>query len=322
MSPSKYSFLGATIESDVRLPATPAREGAATELRVLCRDTAPPAPDSSWVLVAARDGSLDHRAWRTNAGHVLAVGGAATLVVSRSLSTMTIFPGSAKDELLSLWVLGLGLAFWFGLSGDLVLHGSATVGANARAVVIVGPRGSGKSTLAGLLCASGQTLLADDAVRLERRRAGWIAHGGVTELRLRHASSNLSTLFASAAVREAADGRVALNPRSASADGYAVNHIVFPVIRPGATPSASRAPGTTALVELLRGLRFGAWLPGHVQERQTRLAAQLARDVPAHFVNLPRSAEPNAARAAEAQRWVANLGVEENEATRELRGAP
>lgn len=322
MSSQRYSFLGATIESDVRLAAVPAADGAATELRVLCSDTAPPLPNPGWVLVASREGDLSHRAWRTDEGHVLAVGDAATLVVSPSLSTMTVFPGSAQDELLSLWVSGLGLAFWLSLRGDLVLHGSAAVGSSDRAVVIVGPRGSGKSTLAGLLCARGQRLLADDSVRLERSTSGWVAHGGVTEVRLRPASSNLSALVANAAVRASADGRLALKPVPHAPAACAVSHIVCPRIHPEATPGARQLPRAAALVELLRGLRFGTWLPGQVQVHQTRVAAQLAREVPAHVVDLPRSAELDWARADQAHLWVANLGVGDDEATRELLGAP
>ncbi len=318
----RYSFLGWTIESEVRLPAVPAQVGATPQLRVLCSDEPTPLPDPSWSLVASREGSFGHRAWRTGEGHVLAVGEAATLVVCPSLSTMTVFPGTATDELLALWVFGLGFAFWLGLRGELVLHGSATVLPSGRAVVIVGPRGSGKSTLAGLLCADGHALLADDSVRLEWTPSGWFAHGGVTEVRVRPSSSGLSTLLANATARPTADGRLALELQAAPLGGFQVNHIVFPRVRPDATPSAERLPGAATLVELLRGLRFGAWLPGQVQERQTRVLARLAREVPAHVVTLPRAAEFDAARASQVHRWVARLGVGANETAGELLGAP
>jgi len=322
MRTQSYRYLGFVIESELPLAVSPAPVSAPAELSVTLCSGSPPVVGSDAELIALRRGAAPYEAWRTGRGFVLQIGDAATLVVQPSLTEATVYPREVSDEVLSLLVMGLGFAFWLGLRGELVLHASATVGADGRAVIAPGASGAGKSTLAGLLCACGRTLLADDAVRVARSGSEWLAHGGARELRLRADAGRMNELFGRAPTRRSADGRWALAP-PATADGCGtLQHLVFPRIRPTLEPHAKRLTPAAALVELLRGMRFGAWLAGGVQENQVRGLAELARTVPAYEVSLPRAAALDFERARQAHDWTVGLGPGDDEASRELRSHP
>ncbi len=222
------------------------------------------------------------------------------------------------DRLFSLLISGLGLAFWLGLRGEVVIHGSATADSDGQAVLLVGPTGAGKSTLSALLCACGRQLIADDAVRLERTHRGWVVHGGVREVRLRSGATSAKRLFDGARSRESVDGRCALELQTAPPGATSLRHVAFPRITAASEPCSRLIPAATALVELLRGLRFGAWGPGEVLAKQTRALADLAREVPAYEVVLPRSERFDDERANHTHRWLVQLGMADDEAPREL----
>lgn len=322
MNVKRYLWLGLVVESNLPLTAAEAPVASVPALRVFLCSTPAPVRDSRAELLALREGEAPYRAWRGSRGFVLEIGELGTLVVDPSLARMTVHRGEANEELLTILVSGLGFAFWLGLRGEVVLHGSATAGADGRAVVLIGPSGAGKSTLATLLCASDRELLADDSVRLSRAGAGWVAHGGATEVRLRAGASSATELFEMVSARQTIDGRLALKLPGASLGGSQVMHIAVPRIAPAITPRATRLPAAAGLVELLHCLRFGAWLPGGTLVTQTRTLAQLAREVSMYEVVVPRCDEFVEKRAHLAELWLVQLGANNDEGSSQLHRNP
>lgn len=320
MSARRYSWLGFVVESDLPLPACEVRE--APTLRVVSSRSAPPACHPDDEILAIRDGSLPYRAWRCPLGFAVEMGRAGTLLVDPTLTELTVHRGEATAELTSLLVAGLGFAFWLGLRGEIVLHGSATADSYGQTVLLVGPSGAGKSTLSALLCACGRRLIADDAVRLERTNGGWLVHGGVREVRLRSGATRATRLFDGVRSRESVDGRCAIELQTTTPGATSLLHVTFPRLAAAREPWSRRIPSATALVELLRGLRFGAWSPGEVLANQTRALAELAREVPAYEVVLPRSDRFDEEHANHAHRWLVQLGTADDEAPRELGRTP
>lgn len=316
MRARRYSWLGFVVESDVPLPAREVH--APPALRVVVSRLAAPTYEPGDEVLAVRYGSLPYRAWRCPQGFALEMGSAGTVLVDPTLTELTAHRGEAPEELFSLLISGLGLAFWLGLRGEVVIHGSATADSDGQAVLLVGPTGAGKSTLSALLCACGRQLIADDAVRLERTHRGWVVHGGVREVRLRSGATSAKRLFDGARSRESVDGRCALELQTAPPGATSLRHVAFPRITAASEPCSRLIPAATALVELLRGLRFGAWGPGEVLAKQTRALADLAREVPAYEVVLPRSERFDDERANHTHRWLVQLGMADDEAPREL----
>jgi hypothetical protein len=68
--------------------------------------------------------------------------------------------------------------------GRMVLHASAVVAPNGRALAFTGPSGRGKSTLAGALLQAGYGPLSDDCLLLERRGDGVVAIPAYSSIRL------------------------------------------------------------------------------------------------------------------------------------------
>jgi hypothetical protein len=70
------------------------------------------------------------------------------------------------------------------IRGLEVMHASGVV-LDGRALLFAGPPGAGKSSLAAALVSDGAQLLSDDAVALQLRRRGLLAHAGSVVLQLR-----------------------------------------------------------------------------------------------------------------------------------------
>lgn len=68
--------------------------------------------------------------------------------------------------------------------GDLVLHGNGVVHGGRSGILLLGPAQAGKSTAAAALCAAGCALLADDCLRIARRRGRLVGMPGYPGLRL------------------------------------------------------------------------------------------------------------------------------------------
>lgn len=123
-----------------------------------------------WLAESLDDGVLSARVGRDGDRLVAEWPGRACVSVNRDGTDMVVDADPEADavelEKLQRGAVRLLLAH---LGGAIPLHASA-VAIGGRAVVLVGGTGLGKSTLAAALCDSeGASLLADDAVVIERR---------------------------------------------------------------------------------------------------------------------------------------------------------
>jgi hypothetical protein len=147
----------------------------------------------TWLAESLEDGVLAARVGRDGDRLVAEWPGRLHLSVKRDGTELVLEPqpevGAAELEKLKRGAVRLLLGH---LAGAVPLHASA-VAIDGRAVVFVGGTGLGKSTLAAALCdRCGGSLLADDAVVIERRgdvyevlaveRTHWLDHAAATTL--------------------------------------------------------------------------------------------------------------------------------------------
>ncbi len=136
------------------------------------------------------------------------------------------------------------------LRGHLALHG-AVVARDGGAVALVGRSRHGKSTLAAALCARGASLLADDAIAVERRAAGaWVVDP--TEENHWLDAAARSALGDSDAGQWEEEDKWATRAPSVATRPVALRAVVELVFAPGiAGPSLVRTRGLDAIASLV-----------------------------------------------------------------------
>ena len=90
---------------------------------------------------------------------------------------------NASDESLAVYLLGQVLSFSLLSRGLEPLHATAVV-IDGAAVAFLGDCGYGKSTLGAAFVSRGYSMLTDDVLALEKRRAVWMAHAGPSRVKL------------------------------------------------------------------------------------------------------------------------------------------
>lgn len=127
-----------------------------------------------WLAEYGDDGNVAFRIGRDGETFVAEWIGLATLVARRDGGAELIAaPGADPQDFEKIRRGGSRLLLRH-LEGKLAMHGAA-VEIDGRAVILLGRSGQGKSTLAAHACAhASATLLADDAVALDREPTGWL----------------------------------------------------------------------------------------------------------------------------------------------------
>jgi len=288
----RYALHGLVVESELSLDA-PEAEGN-PDLRVVLGDTighseeAPPGR----VLSERHHGEMHMwlveqeaptRAWRFRYSGMGDVG------FDPGTGVITAHPVEESDPgIVSLLVAGSVLAHILGSRGEAVLH-AAAVERHGRALAIAGPSGSGKSTIAALLCATGASMLTDDALRVGVDGTTVPrCYPGSDVLRLRSAAEPLASAFPDSPPTRTADGRVGLKRPRPPGSTLPLAAIVVPRPSRDATQlSVERLPGPDALHELLRCPRVGGWVAPDPSVSYLDAAAKLAEAVPAYRATVP-----------------------------------
>ncbi|MCT2585753.1 hypothetical protein [Actinophytocola gossypii] len=274
-----YHAYGLRIASDVELPLPP---GSGHPDLVLRRgpDRPVPAerPGPPLAEVLRPDGSVFYTLARVGDTTVLRYPGLCDFVGDAEV-TIHLHPG-ADAGLLPVLIAGTLLAVHLTLRHAHVLHASA-VEVDGRAVAFVGASGMGKSTLSAALCAAGHALVSDDLLRVD----GGVVHPGATESRLRPAASALAE---TAAVRETADGRLAVAPRVWTGGPLPLAACVVPrPDRAAAGVAVRRLRPAVALLGLSRYPRVLGWTDGPTAASAFQSLADLVERVPVFEATIP-----------------------------------
>lgn len=289
MGTQRFRIHGLIVESQIALPAALFGGAAEPDLEIRVGEFVSKAPLESAVL-ASREEPIRFRIWRTDDGYVVDSAPAA-FKIDLALRHIVAQPKGCPTEALALHLLGPALTAVVMLRGGTVLHASA-VRSELGATLLAGPSGSGKSTLCALLCGAGSAMLADDAARVEPRRAGWIVHRAAIELRLRDDVAELASCFPDRRVRKSGDGRVALAcPAPDVYDEAPLRQVLFTHFdRDAPTLGIRRLTPRDASIAILRNLRIGSWCSPDILRQQTRIATDLARTTEAFDVTVPPTA--------------------------------
>jgi hypothetical protein len=232
---------------------------------------------------------------RTASGYLLRFPALADFEVSRdgtrirARSRKTVPPDTVRHLLLDqVWPLALSGG------GHFVIHASAVVLPDGRAIAFAGAAGAGKSSLAARLASAGCRVICDDCLLIERAGAEWRAVPSYPGLRLwpdmlarLHASGDVVTDVAHYTSKKRLDSRAlpfARDPAPLTA--------VY-LVRASAGSADVRLaplPGATALMELVPL----TYLLDHEDrgqlERSFAHLAALTTDIPAWRLDLPHAA--------------------------------
>lgn len=96
----------------------------------------------------------------------------------------TTWPDTLTLEDTATYLLGPVVGHFLRRRGELCLHASAVVLADARCVVFAGPHGAGKSTLAAAMARQGKRILTEDVCRLVRDGEAFTVQPGYPRIRL------------------------------------------------------------------------------------------------------------------------------------------
>jgi hypothetical protein len=289
---SRFTIHGLTLDSEVALSAHACRLGSAPDLTIrLERAAALGEPRGQRIAGLERPGA-GYSAWRSDGGCLLHFAGHCQFEIDPDLTSIVARALPAADpELVSLLLIGNVLAFVLALRARLVLHASAIDTASGAAIAIVGASGAGKSTIAAWLCAQGARLVSDDALHVAQSGQRWICYRGSTELRLRrHASAVLPSLDG-AASRQSFDRRTAVLPTASTRSELPLRAVLSPRLSDAAPArSIERIGARDAFLAIAGSPRVQGWSEPGIVETQMRLAAELARGVPAYALRLQRDA--------------------------------
>ncbi len=287
-----YLAYGLLIASDVELPL-PEGGGGEPDL-VLRRGADRPVPverpgGDRLAEVCRADGSVFYTLGRDGERTVLRYPGVCEFTGDRRLADVSVHLAPGADEgLLSVLISGTLLAVHLMLRHELVLHASA-VRVDGRAVAFVGSSGMGKSTLAAALCELGCGLVSDDLLRVDRADGTtMLAHPGGTENRLRPSARDLADTAPAGAVRETADGRLALRPRAGTDAPLPLAACVVPRPSREVTEVTARRLGPAeALLRLSRYPRVLGWTDADSLGAAFQSLADLVERVPVFEATIP-----------------------------------
>jgi hypothetical protein len=179
-----YQAYGAVLQSGLALPELAPRPPAEADLTVGIDEGCPLQGEWHWREAPAAESG---RPWLAVAsgpsGHRLNFDGGGDFVVSSDARRITVFPSSASLDTVRHLLIDQVVPLVLAHRGHFVLHASAFT-TERGAVALTGPAGSGKSTLSASFGAHGSPLLADDALVLEPRGAGWLARPAYPGLRV------------------------------------------------------------------------------------------------------------------------------------------
>jgi hypothetical protein len=286
-----YRAYGLLIASDVALPLPPAAGGEPDV--VLRRGVDRPVPEARpgterLAEVLRADGSIFFTLGRSASGTVLRYPGLCDFAGDRTLAEVSVHLAPGADEgLLSVMISGTLLAVHLMLRHAHVLHASA-VHRDGRALAFVGSSGMGKSTVSAALCEVGCDLISDDLLRVDKAGQTLLVHPGGTESRLRPSARSLAAAVPAGSVRETADGRLALRPRTWTGDPLPLAACVVPRPDRGASRvSVRRLRPSIALLSLSRYPRVLGWSDPASAAAAFQALADLVERVPVFEATIP-----------------------------------
>lgn len=283
MVAAAYQLHGLRVRSEVPLHAQPGLDGPDADLTVTWGPPGPvtddpPAGETVAELIVA--GYRYYTGVRDGDAHVLRSHGLCDFHIGLASRSIECRPDPEIDPAFVPILLGGTVsAFYLGLAGRNVLHGSA-VEVDGRGIAFIGHSGAGKSTMAAMMCAAGGRLLSDDVLHLELDD-GVRCLGRAAELRLRQTSLSVLDGLASPSARLTVDGKVAVAFAAASPDCVPLSRVVIPM--PSRTTSAVQVRplrGAEAVLALSRFPRILGWLAPDIVEAQFTFSADLAQRVP------------------------------------------
>ena len=281
----RYALHGLALESDVPIDASPLREGAPVELRVV--QGRGPRPEFHGDVVCAFELPGPGRCYGLDLrdGYGLTFG-AYSFRVTRALDRAEWWAPGETPAAVGHMVSGTLMTFVLQLMEVAVVHASV-VRAGSTTLVFAGQSGAGKSTLAALFCESGAALLTDDVLRLDVADEGVVGHPGGTALRLRPASEPVGARFAGTRRFRAQDGRLGVRPEVVTTP-LALDHVLLPAIRTEhECLEVRRLSPRDALVGMLAVPRWVGWrIPGPPRA-QFQVMSAVAESVPVSELRLP-----------------------------------
>jgi hypothetical protein len=157
------------LASNMPLPGLPCADQAKTDLSVLlCPPGAPDDSDIDWFHEwKTHNGKISIMGGRRDSGYLLRFPGLADFHIRPELDEIQIIPESGSESAtLAHLLLDQVIPRLLNQQGHLVVHASAVMLPQGRAVAFLGNTGSGKSTLASSFYRSGCRVLADDSLLL------------------------------------------------------------------------------------------------------------------------------------------------------------
>lgn len=182
---ARYRLSGFTLHSNVALPELPSSPGEPTHVFRLDA-AARPWPRPRWYHHWQEAGGRPSLSFaRTASGYLLRFPALADFEVTRDGARIrarqrrAVPPETLRHLLLDqVWPLALSGG------GHFVIHASAVVLPDGRAIAFAGAAGVGKSSLAARLASEGCRVLCDDCLLIEKTGAEWRAVPGYPGLRL------------------------------------------------------------------------------------------------------------------------------------------
>lgn len=280
------------MRSDVPLHApTDADDGGGAELTIASGPAGPVTgekPAGAIVAELTVDGARFYTGVRQGGTYLLRAHGLCDFEIDVGAGSIECRPDPAADQrFIPILLGGTVSAFYLGVAGRNVLHGSA-VEVGGRGVAFIGHSSAGKSTVAAMMCAAGARLLTDDVLHLAVT-GGVRCLGRATELRLRPASLPvLDGMDPPPPTRASADGKVAVAFAASPAGIVNLSQLIIPAPSRGSRSVDVRPlRGAEAAMALLRCPRLLGWVDPKVLAGQFTFVTALVREVPVYRASIP-----------------------------------
>jgi hypothetical protein len=310
-APVRQRGFGLVFASDVPVPGlAPERLDAPHDVRVHLRALPPWLEDAPRTSVhrAASEGSA-LAVWSLDGGRGLLLDyadGTRFVVDAAGTEVWAQWTEDATLEDTATYLLGPVAALLLRLRGRVPLHASA-VRVDGGAVAFAGPGGAGKSTLAAAFARLGRSVIADDVLAVEARPEALFVHPAYPRLRLWPDSVEMLYGHRDALplltpnwdkryldVGEAAD--------DFPADPLPLRAVYLLERRAAEEPRIRPLPPREGLMKLIATTCATFLSDPALREREFRVLARLAREVPLRAVTPPEGADalPELCRAIEA----------------------
>ncbi len=293
-----YQLHGLWLRSEIPLSAgpyetalqeqDPARQQADLQVRKGPDRSVPGRPPEAELLSELTlPGGAGYSLTESESGYLLRFYRTCDIEISKDLKSLNVHADPAADPgLVPLLVEGNAVAVVLGLRGHFVLHASA-VSTDEGALGFVGAAGMGKSTMAAVMCASGESLIADDLLRVDFEHEKAVCHRGPQVIRLRPGAASLG---------EAMNGQISASPDGRTTVALTDNISETPTLRALIIPQPSRSAANLnarrlspqeALLQLSRYPRVTGWKIDEPWRIHFRGAAQAARTIPVYIAEIP-----------------------------------